>query len=160
MTTISITDKNGTKTVTINDGADGSAGTAGKDGTDATVTQESIENALGYMPADVDAVFEATEMPLFTNIFDGVEIQYGKALNSAGDVEDTAAAMAVTDFIPITKGQTVRVKSFALYTRGDTPCIVLYGADKAVKAYVNMKNIDYEITDKNSSSDKIVMPNS
>jgi hypothetical protein len=36
VTTVSITDKNGTKTATINDGADGAAGSAGKDGVSAT----------------------------------------------------------------------------------------------------------------------------
>lgn len=36
VTTVSITDKNGTKTATINDGADGSPGSAGKDGTSVT----------------------------------------------------------------------------------------------------------------------------
>lgn len=44
VTTVSITDKNGTKTATINDGADGSAG---KDGTSVTVKSVSESTADG-----------------------------------------------------------------------------------------------------------------
>jgi hypothetical protein len=47
VTTISITDKSGTKTATINDGADGSAGSAGKDGTSVTVKSVSESTADG-----------------------------------------------------------------------------------------------------------------
>lgn len=46
VTTVSITDKNGTKTATINDGTDGSNGSDGKDGTSVTVksVSESTED--------------------------------------------------------------------------------------------------------------------
>jgi hypothetical protein len=47
VTTVSITDKNGTKTATINDGADGSPGSAGKDGTSVTVKSVSESAADG-----------------------------------------------------------------------------------------------------------------
>ena len=47
VTTVSITDKNGTKTATINDGADGVAGSAGKDGTSVTVKSVSESTADG-----------------------------------------------------------------------------------------------------------------
>lgn len=47
VTTVSITDKNGTKTATINDGADGSPGSAGKDGTSVTVKSVSESTADG-----------------------------------------------------------------------------------------------------------------
>lgn len=47
VTTISITDKSGTKTATINDGADGSPGSAGKDGTSVTVKSVSESTADG-----------------------------------------------------------------------------------------------------------------
>jgi hypothetical protein len=47
VTTVSITDKNGTKTATINDGADGSPGSAGKDGTSVTVTKVTESTADG-----------------------------------------------------------------------------------------------------------------
>ena len=47
VTTVSITDKNGTKTATINDGADGSDGSNGKDGTSVTVKSVSESTADG-----------------------------------------------------------------------------------------------------------------
>lgn len=47
VTTVSITDKNGTKTATINDGADGSNGSNGKDGTSVTVKSVSESAADG-----------------------------------------------------------------------------------------------------------------
>ena len=106
------------------------------------VTSASIKSALGYTPAKAEAVFEAAEQPMFTNVFDTVGIEYGKALGGSGVVEDSTGSVAVTDFIPFVKGQTVRVKDFALYTRGDTPCICLYDGSKGFKTYVNMKNID------------------
>jgi hypothetical protein len=57
VTTLSITDKNGTKTATINDGADGSPGSAGKDGTSVTHswsgTTLSITSASGTSSANL-----------------------------------------------------------------------------------------------------------
>lgn len=47
VTTVSITDKSGTKTATINDGADGSNGQNGKDGTSVTVKSVSESTADG-----------------------------------------------------------------------------------------------------------------
>ena len=47
VTTVSITDKAGTKTATINDGADGSNGSNGKDGTSVTVKSVSESSADG-----------------------------------------------------------------------------------------------------------------
>ena len=47
VTTVSITDKNGTNTATINDGADGSDGQNGKDGTSVTVKSVSESTADG-----------------------------------------------------------------------------------------------------------------
>lgn len=47
VTTISITDKNGTKTATVNDGADGPPGSNGKDGTSVTVESVSESSADG-----------------------------------------------------------------------------------------------------------------
>ena len=48
--TISIQDKDGTKTAAITNGKDG------KDGSDAAVTDENIKTALGYTPADAEEV--------------------------------------------------------------------------------------------------------
>lgn len=110
---------------------------------DAHVDIRNQVKQISEEKADNANVFEVTEQPMFTNVFDTVGIEYGKALGSSGVAEDSTGPVAVTDFIPFVKGQTIRVKDFALYTRGDTPCIILYGADKTtVKAYVNMKNID------------------
>lgn len=47
VTTVSVTDKNGTKTATINDGADGSNGSNGKDGTSVTVKSVSESTTDG-----------------------------------------------------------------------------------------------------------------
>ena len=47
VTTVSITDKNGTKTATINDGADGQPGEDGNDGTSVTVKSVSESTADG-----------------------------------------------------------------------------------------------------------------
>ena len=47
VTTVSITDKNGTKTATINDGSDGASGSNGKDGTSVTVKSVSESTADG-----------------------------------------------------------------------------------------------------------------
>lgn len=59
VTTIRITDKDGVHTATINDGEDGS---------DATVTKQSIEAALSYVPAN-----DATAMVYKQVIFDGTK---------------------------------------------------------------------------------------
>lgn len=122
-------------------GPEGPQGPQGDPGSDATVTADSIRNALGYTPADVTAVFEAAESPLFTNVFDTVAIEYGKLLNSAGGVEDTDTALAVTDFIPITKGQTVRMKDFALTPEYATPCVNLYAADKSLITHAKISGM-------------------
>ena len=167
VTTISITDKNGTKTATINDGADGGSGSNGKDGTsvtvksvsestedggsnvvtfsdgktvtikngskgsDANVTAENVNRAIGYTPVDVNDVFEYTENPAFTNLFDTVEIEYGKMINMTDKtVEDTTANLATTGYIPVKAGDVIRVnEDFPLYNSGSTSYI-LYDADK------------------------------
>lgn len=54
-TTISITDKTGTTTATVEDGAKGDPGS------DANVTAENIKTALGYTPADKVVVDQLTQ---------------------------------------------------------------------------------------------------
>lgn len=52
VTTITITDKNGTKTATIKDGADGKDGSNGQDGTSVTITSvsgSSVDGANNYV---------------------------------------------------------------------------------------------------------------
>ena len=131
VTTLTITDVEGTKTATINDGADGS---------DATVTKESIESALGYTPADEAIVFESGQIPTFTNIFDTVEIEYGKLIESDGSVSDTATPLAITGFIPVTAGAVIRVnEDFALYCveGSTTPKVTVYDSSYARLAHIN-----------------------
>lgn len=50
--TISITDKNGAHSTTINDGATGATGPQGPSGSDAMVTRTNVINALGYTPSN------------------------------------------------------------------------------------------------------------
>lgn len=114
------------------DGADGAKGDKGDKGdpgdpgTDATVTAENIKNALGYTPADVNDVFDYTSNPTFTNIFDTVEIEYGKRLLDDGTVGDTESRLATTGFIPVKANDIVRVnEDFPLYPTG-TPQVSLY----------------------------------
>ena len=57
-------------------GDTGAQGPQGEPGTNASVTSESVKEALGYVPAAQNEVFEYTQIPLFTNLFDSVEIEY------------------------------------------------------------------------------------
>lgn len=58
-TTISITDKTGTTTATVEDGAKGDKGDPGSD---ASVTAENIQSALGYMPVAPTALDEKQDV--------------------------------------------------------------------------------------------------
>lgn len=92
-----------------------------------TVTAESIENALGYVPADVNDVFDYTSNPTFTNILDTAKIEYGKRLLEDGTVADTESRLAtIVDFIPVKAGDVIRVNhDFRLLATG-TPQVSLY----------------------------------
>lgn len=130
----SLTVKNGSKGSTGEQGEKGEQGIQGEKGdpgTDASVTVESVTKALGYTPANVSDVFEYTDSPTFTNIFDSVEIEYGKVINIADKtVEDTTAKLATTGFIPVKAGDIVRINAdFPLYNSG-TPSYMLYDANK------------------------------
>lgn len=125
------------KTLTIKNGSKGStgdtgpAGADGKDGSDATVTADSIRDALGYTPADVTAVFEAAESPLFTNVFDTVAIEYGKLINPTDKtIEDTSANLATTGYIPVSAGSIIRVNDDFPISNTGSPAYILYDADK------------------------------
>ena len=61
---ITITDVNGTVSFDVMDGQDGEDGDSGSD---ATVTAESIESALGYCPADDEAVSDLYDRLETTN---------------------------------------------------------------------------------------------
>lgn len=102
------------------------------DGSDATVTAESVENALGYVPADVNDVFELASIPKFTNIFDTVDVEYGKIISiETGEVTDVSANLATTDFIPCKANDVFRVnEDFPIYNSGNS-AFVMYDSDKA-----------------------------
>ena len=95
------------------------------------VTEESVTNALGYVPADVNDVFERTNNPMFTNVFDSVAIEYGKKLNiETGDVTDVSANLATTDFIPCKANDVFRVnEDFPIYNSGNS-AVVMYNGSK------------------------------
>ena len=101
-----------------------------------TVTKESVTNALGYVPADVNDVFTYTENPTFTNLFDTVEIEYGKLINITDKtIEDTTANLATTGFIPVNANSIIRVNDDFLIANSGTSAFMLYDANKnAVQA--------------------------
>lgn len=115
-------------------------GPQGPPGKDAAVTQESIENALGFFPADAAAVFELAEEPLFDNFFDDHPIEYGKIVNTDGTVSDTAAALAITDFIPIKPGDKIRMQDFGLYNAGSCRFVV-YNSSKAYITHAQTESL-------------------
>lgn len=97
----------------------------------ATVTADSIKTALGYTPADADKVFEVSEMAMFTNLFDTVEIEYGKLISITDKtVSDTTANLATTGYIPVKSGDIIRVnEDFPIQNTG-SPAYILYDANK------------------------------
>ncbi len=79
----------------------------------------------------ISRVFEKTEVATFTNLLaeDG-SVEYGKLLETDGTVSETSASLAVTEFMPITVGQVVRMAGFAIDVSSDSAKIVLYDAEK------------------------------
>ena len=133
---ISITDKNGTTTATVTNGKDG------KDGADApqeavlfveqTLTEDQQAQARENIavPAISD-VFEYTNNPTFTNMFDTVEIEYGKLINIHDmTIEDTTANLATTGYIPVAAGSIVRVNEDFPISATGTPSFMLYDSSK------------------------------
>ncbi|MBO5955893.1 MAG: hypothetical protein J6Q10_03745 [Clostridia bacterium] len=95
------------------------------------------------VPANAE-IFENTSNPLFTNIFDSVELQYGKLLNSDGSVTDTAAPLVTSNNIPITQNGVVRMKNIALLasTSQTSPCVNLYNASGGLIAHIKANAIE------------------
>ena len=85
-------------------------------------------------------VFENAEVAKFTNIFDTVEIEYGKILNTDGTASDTTAALATTGFIPVVGGDIIRMKDFAVYSGGSSR-VVIYDTAHNFVQLVNHGNI-------------------
>lgn len=106
----------------INTSVSGSSGSA-------TIDKDGVIKALGYTPANVTDVFDSDLQPTFTNVFDTVGIEYGKMLETDGTVSDTTATLCVTDFIPVSAGDIIRVNEdfpLSCVTGQNTPKIVLY----------------------------------
>ena len=107
-----------------------------------TVTEESVTNALGYVPADVNDVFEYTENPTFTNLFDTVEIEHGKLINITDKtIEDTTANLATTGFIPVKANSIIRVNDDFLIKNSGTPSFMLYDANKTATQALRTSSI-------------------
>lgn len=134
VTTITTQDATGTKTAEVYDGITPHIGENGNwyIGETDTGVSSGGNGSPDVLPDNVVTkpdVFEFTNNPLFTNIFDTVEIEYGKLLNTDGTVSDTTAALATTDYIEITKGSVLRMADFAIYNGGSCR-VVLYDSDR------------------------------
>ena len=122
--TVTLTD-NTTATFTVKNGS------KGQKGDDATVTADSIRDALGYTPANVSDVFENALQPTFTNVFDTVEIEYGKIIGVTDmTVGDTSANLATTGYIPVKSGSVIRVNEDFPITNSGSSAYILYDASK------------------------------
>lgn len=96
-----------------------------------SITAESITEALGYTPFNGDDAFTTrqSETPDYTNLFPLYGYESGQVLSADGGLSDTTADRYVSGFIPVTKGDVVRIKDpsgvlinnntrIALYTSG------------------------------------------
>ena len=82
------------------------------------------------VPAISD-VFEYTNNPTFTNMFDTVEIEYRKLINiNDMTIEDTTANIATTGYIPVAAGSIVRVNEDFPISATGTPSFMLYDSSK------------------------------
>lgn len=107
------------------------AGIEAGGGGGGSVTAESITEALGYTPFNGDDAFTTrqSETPDYTNLFPLYGYESGQVLSADGGLSDTTADRYVSGFIPVTKGDVVRIKDpsgvlinnntrIALYTSG------------------------------------------
>lgn len=108
------------------DGKDGLDGTDGKDGLDATPVTPLFANSVDectdtskfyVLPDGFIYAYQYVEAtgPSYTNL--AGTITYDKRLSSNGKASSSAmAGAAYTDFIPVRKGQKVRIKNFDVFT--------------------------------------------
>lgn len=95
---------------------------------------KTVLDGITYVPANVSDVFEYTNNPMFTNVFDSVAIEYGKILDSGtGDVTDVSANLATTDFIPCKANDVFRVnEDFPIYNSGSSSVVMYNGSKERV----------------------------
>lgn len=87
-------------------------------------------------------VFDYTENPTFTNLFDTVEIEYGKLINTTDKtIEDTTANLATTGFIPVKANSIIRVNDDFLIANSGTPSFMLYDANKTATQALRTSSI-------------------
>ena len=132
-------------------GATGPQGPKGDPGSDATVTADSIKTALGYTPVKPgDIVTETTQvLPAYTNQIPLSTDASGAMLNGVGyqsGVLDMSGAVAtgssfVSGFIPVNKGDVIRVKDPSSTSFSTGLVFALYKSDKAtgsnIGRYIN-----------------------
>lgn len=133
-------------------GPKGDTGPQGPAGSDASVTAENIESALGYTPLqENDIVTETSEvLPAYTNQIPLSTDASGAVLNGVGyqasaTLDMTGAAVSgtsfVSGFIPVTKGDVIRVKDPSASSFSTGLVFALYKADKAtgsnIGRYIN-----------------------
>lgn len=147
VTTISITDKNGTKTATINDGADGASGSNGKDGSDGVSATHSwngttltITSASGTSSANLKGEKgDDGKTPVKgVDYFDGNNGKDGTSVTVKSVSESTADGGS--NVVTFSDGKTVTIKNGSTGPqgpKGDTgPAYSLTTTDKNTIALV------------------------
>lgn len=122
-------------------GAKGDKGDTGAAGSDASVTENNIVAALGYTPLKIsDIAAETTEtLPNYTNQLDAVGYQSDATLDMTGAA--VSGTSFVSGFIPVKKGDVIRVKDPSASSFSTGLVFALYKANKAtgnnIGRYIN-----------------------
>lgn len=122
-------------------GAKGDKGDTGAAGSDASVTENNVVAALGYTPLKIsDIATETTEtLPSYTNQLDAVGYQSDVTLDMTGAA--VSGTSFVSGFIPVKKGDIIRVKDPSASSFSTGLVFALYKANKAtgnnIGRYIN-----------------------